>query len=482
MNAIPAHVQVSGYRQAIDGKAVPGESAFPVINPAKGAPFAECPAASKEQLEQAVAAARRAFPAWSRTTLEARRRVLHALADAMEADVEMLAGILTAEQGKPLARSRDEVVRAAFQMRWLASIEIPNQTGTDSAGRPFEVRYRPIGVVGAITPWNVPVVLAVWKIAHALYTGNTVVLKPSPYTPLATLRLGELANRVVPPGVVNVIAGGDDLGRWMTEHPGIDKISFTGSTRTGKKVMASAAGNLKRVGLELGGNDAAVVLKDVNPRKVAQRLFDGAFTNSGQICMAIKRLYAEAPVFEAVCEELEKLARSARVGDGFDPAVTMGPVQNAMQYKLVNDVLAEVENDPRASILGGGQDLPSAGYFIAPRVVANPSEHTRLVQEETFGPLLPVLSFDDPDEVIEKANATRYGLGGSIWSGDLDRASELARQLEVGTAWVNHHLGSDPMLPFGGMKESGIGREMSLLGLHHYMEAQVLSVRPLGSA
>lgn len=479
MITLPSYVPTTGYRQTIEGQSVPSAESFQVTNPATGAPFADCPSASQEQLEVAIRAARKAQAGWARTSYESRRDALHALAAAMESDIEVLAGILTAEQGKPLARAREEVFKATQQMRLLSSIAIPDQTGVDSAGHRFTVRYRPVGVVGAITPWNMPVILAIWKIAHALYCGNAVVLKPSPYTPLSTLRLGELSQRVLPPGVLNIVAGGDDLGRWISEHPHIDKVSFTGSVRTGKRVMVSAAGTLKRVTLELGGNDAAIVLKDLDPRRIAGRLYSGAFSNAGQICMAIKRLYVEAPIFDSVCHELERLVEATRVGNGFDPEVTMGPVQNAMQYRIVSEVLDEARQDPQAKILGGSQRFSESGYFVAPRVVAHPSEHTRVVHEETFGPLLPVMKFDDAEEVIAKANDSRYGLGGSVWSQDTDRAEQLASRLEVGTAWINHHMGSDPLMPFGGLKESGIGREMSALGLHHYMEAQVLSFRPL---
>lgn len=469
-------VPTDGYRHLIDGAEVAGASRFAVINPATGQPFAECPSASEEELERAVLAARRSWPEWRAAGPDRRRAALHALAAAIEADVEMLAAILTSEQGKPLARARDEIQRAAGQMRRLSEIPLATEPGIDSAGRPFEVQYRPLGVVGAITPWNMPVLLAMSKISHALYTGNTIVLKPSPYTPLATLRLGALARRILPAGVLNVLAGADDLGRWMTAHPGIDKLSFTGSVRGGKSVMASAAATLKRVTLELGGNDAAVVLRDADPASIAQRLLDGAFTNSGQICMAIKRLYIEAPIYDAVCAELADRVARITVGDGFDPEVTMGPVQNAMQYDIVKSVLDETSRSASARILGGGHSLPVGGYFVAPRVIAGPDESSRLVREETFGPLLPVMRFDDVDDVVGRANDSRYGLSGSVWSADRERAAALASRLEVGTAWVNHHLGSDPLVPFGGAKESGIGREMALTGLRHYMEPRVLSV------
>ncbi len=469
----------TGHAQTIDGAAVFSEAVRPVIDPATGQPFADCPSASKEELDRAVAAAHRACPAWRDAGAAARRPALHRFAAAVQADVDELAVLLTMEQGKPLHRARDEVTRAADQMRRLSSIEMPSESLRDAMDRPFDVHYRPMGVVGAITPWNMPVILAMSKISHALYTGNTLVLKPSPYTPLATLRLGQIGIGHFPPGVLNVLAGADELGRWMTEDPTIAKITFTGSVRTGKRVMASAAGTLKRVTLELGGNDAAIVLGDVDPVAVAPRLFAGAFVNSGQVCMAIKRLYVEAPVFEPRRADLARLASEARVGDGFDPEVTMGPVQNAMQFGIVREVLEEVLRDPQARVLGGAQQVPGEGYFVAPRVIAGPTETSRVVTEETFGPLLPVLAFDDIEQVIEKANATRYGLSGSVWTGDLRRASELAQRLDVGTAWVNHHVGSDPCVPFGGTKESGIGRENSLLGLRHYMEPHVVSVRPM---
>ena len=320
-----------------------------------------------------------------------------------------------------------------------------------------------------------PIVLAVPKITQALYVGDTIVVKPSPYTPLTTLRLGELAQRVLPPGVLNVVAGGNDLGQWITEHPGIDKISFTGSVATGKRVLASAAGTLKRVTLELGGNDAAIVLDDVKPAEVAPRIFQAAFVNSGQVCMAIKRLYVHDSIYDAMCDELVALARKARVGDGFDPDVTMGPVQNKMQYERVLGILEDTRRSG-ARILTGGNPLPGDGYFIEPTIVADIAEGTRLVDEEPFGPVLPVIRYTDIDDAIRRANDTRFGLGGSIWTNDLARGEALAARLEAGTAWVNQHVGTEAGVPFGGCKESGLGREYAELGLKGYMEAQVVKV------
>lgn len=470
---------MTSFAQTIDGMEVRGDNSFLVVNPSTGQPFARCPAAAREDLDRAVEAARRAFEGWSNAGAASRRAALHRFADAVEREHRELAAILTTEQGKPLSKAQDEVLRSAAQMRRFSSIELACDRFIDADGIPVEVHYRPLGVVGAITPWNMPVAMAMSKISHALYTGNTLVLKPSPYTPLSSLWLGSLGKDIFPAGVLNVLAGEDDLGRWMTEHPHIAKITFTGSVNTGKRVMASAAATLKRITLELGGNDAAIVLKDVDPVAVAPRIFAAAFANSGQVCMAIKRLYVEKPVFEPLCQELARLADDARIGDGFSPGVELGPIQNAMQFEIVQRVLAETMRDPQATVLGGRQTLPTGGYFMAPRIVMNPAESSSIVAEETFGPLLPVMSFDDVDAVVRKANDTRFGLSGSIWTGDMPRARELAARLEVGTAWINHHLRGDAFVPFGGSKESGLGRENSLIGLRHYMEPQVVLERTL---
>jgi acyl-CoA reductase-like NAD-dependent aldehyde dehydrogenase len=463
------------FSHTIDGRAVGSDSAFEVVNPATGRPLAACPDASNALLEQAVAAARRASVDWSAKSFAERRAYLYKFAAVLRAHLDSLARLLTQEQGKPLVRAHDELTRAASQLERLSSIEVTAEVLREDGQGRVELHYRALGVVGAITPWNVPVLLAISKITQALYTGNTVVLKPSPYTPLTTLRLGELSRDIFPRGVLNVVAGGNELGRWMSEHPGIDKISFTGSVATGKRVMSSAAGNLKRLTLELGGNDPAIVLPDVDVQAIAPRLFWAAFGNSGQVCMAIKRLYVHERVYDSVCERLAALARSTRVGDGLDPGTELGPVQNRVQYERLLEILEDTRRSG-ARILAGGHALDRPGYFIAPTIVADIGEGTRLVDEEPFGPVLPVIRFEDIDDVVGRANATRFGLGGSVWTGDLELGARVAARLEVGTAWVNQHVGTDPLIPFGGCKESGVGREYSVLGLKGYMEARVLSV------
>jgi acyl-CoA reductase-like NAD-dependent aldehyde dehydrogenase len=466
----------AAFTHTIDGRGVTSSASFDVINPATGAPFARCPDASREQLDQAVAAARRAFGPWACLSFDERRRVLLRFASAMGELVEPLAQLLVREQGKTLGECRKELTFVPIQIDRLSSLEVSGEILRDDREGRVELRYRPLGVVGIITPWNVPVGIAIGRIVQALYTGNTVVQKPSPFTPLTTLRMGEVTRGVLPPGVLNVLAGGNDLGAWMTEHHGIDKISFTGSVPTGKKVLAGSASNLKRVTLELGGNDPAIVLDD--PEAIAPKLFQAAFANCGQICVAIKRLYVPDSLYEPMCEALARIARSIRVGDGLDPESQMGPLQNRMQYEKVLGILDDTRRIG-GRILCGGRAIDRPGYFIAPTIVADIAEGTRLVDEEPFGPVLPVIKYYDVEDAIRRANDTRYGLSGSVWTNDLAKGAAVASRLEVGTAYVNQHRIPDATVPFGGAKESGLGREYSALGLKSYMEAQVVSVSPL---
>lgn len=472
--ASPASVRTD-FSLLIDGQLSSSAASLEVINPATGAVFARCPAAGRPELDKAVAAARRAFGSWSATSFEERAAAIKRMATVLRTHQDSLAELLTREQGKPIGQARDEISRAATQSEGMAAIAIPVETLVENAERHIELRYRPLGVVGIITPWNAPINLAAGPLTAALYTGNTVVLKPSPYTPLCTLRLGELLRDVFPPGVLNVLAAGDELGQWMTEHPGIDKISFTGSVATGKKVMASAAGTLKRVTLELGGNDAAIVLEDVDPKTVAPKLFFAACVNSGQVCMAIKRIYAHERIYDALCAALAEEARKARVGDGLDPQTQYGPIQNRMQYEKVVGILDDTRR-AGARIVAGGELPQRPGYFIPPTIVTDIAENSRLVREEQFGPVVPVLKFSDVDDAVRRANDTRFGLAGSVWSHDPERAAAIAARLEVGTAWVNQHRATSATVPFGGAKESGLGRQYSLLGLKENMEPQVISV------
>ncbi len=459
----------------IDGKLEQSAHHLDVINPALGTVFARCPAAHRAELDRAVAAARRAFPAWRARSFADRAALVKQLSQQLRSRQAELAELLTREQGKPLAQSVAEIDRGAAQSDGMVGIEIPVEVLADDNDKYIELRYRPLGVVGIITPWNAPVNLALGPLVSALYTGNTLILKPSPYTPLATLKVGEIMKDVFPAGVVNVLAGGDELGAWMTEHSGIDKISFTGSVATGKKVLASAAATLKRVTLELGGNDPAIVMDDVDPKAVAKKIFFASFVNSGQVCMAIKRIYAHESIYQELCDALVAEAEKAKVGNGLDPGTELGPVQNKMQYDKVVGIIKDTKKTGATFLTGG--DVPAGpGYFLPPTLVTDIADDSRLVQEEQFGPIVPILKFNDVDDALRRANDTRYGLSGSVWTQDLQRGAEIAARLEVGTAWVNQHRTTSAFVPFGGAKESGLGRQYSALGLKSYMEPEVVSV------
>lgn len=458
----------------IGGGLVKADSSFDIINPATEMPFAKAPEATREQLDQAVAAAADAFPGWAALDVERRRDCLLSLAGILKDKVNDLAVVLTNEQGKSLADAKGEILGAAQYLKAITSIDLSMLSKRQDANARVELRRKPLGVVGAITPWNYPLLLAVWKLSQALLVGNTVVVKPSPYTPLTTLMLGTLAKDLFPAGVINVLSGGDDLGAWITSHEDIRKISFTGSCPTGKKIMQSAAANLKRVTLELGGNDAGIVLDDINPAQVANDIFWSAFVNNGQVCAALKRLYVHEDVYEELCSELVTIAESVVTGDGKNKDVQLGPVQNAMQF----DRVCELVDDARehgARVLTGGEPMDRAGYFYPVTLVTDVEEGVRLVDEEPFGPVLPILKYKDIDEALRRANDSPFGLGGSVWSGDTDRAIEVASRLDCGTAWVNQHCQIWPTLPFGGVKESGIGVENSEYGLEEFTSMQVIN-------
>lgn len=466
---------MSDYGLIINGEKVSTANTFSVINPATEEVLAKCPAASKEQLDQAVAAARRAFKTWSQAPDEERAAACGKIAEVINGNMQELAKTLTQEQGKPLGGSMFELGGSGAWAGYTGSLSLPDKViQDDDKGKIVQTR-KPIGVVGSITPWNFPVLIAIWHIVPAIRSGNTVVLKPSPHTPLSTLRMAELVQDVLPPGVLNCVTGEDQLGQWMTEHPDIDKIIFTGSTATGKKVMSSSAAGLKRLTLELGGNDAGVVLDDVDPAAVAPGIIQGAFLNNGQTCAALKRLYVHESVYDELCEKLVEAASHATMGNGLDEGVDQGPIQNKMQFDKVVGLL----DDAKASggrVLCGGVVPNAPGYFVPYTLVADVSDGVRLVDEEQFGPVLPIIKYSDLDDALERANACDQGLGGSVWSGDPERGSQVAARLECGTAWVNQHGPIAPNVPFGGVKCSGIGVEFAEEGLQEYTTIQVVNV------
>ena len=464
------------FRLLIGGKLVPGASTFDVINPATEQVFSPCPRADLNQLNQAVAAAKAAFPAWAATPLAERAKLLNKLADAIEAHAPELARILTQEQGKPLCGAHFELAIAAGNIRGFTTMQLTDAVLVDDQQSKVIRQRLPLGVVGAITPWNFPVIMMVTKLAPALLAGNTIVVKPAPTTPLATLKVGELCAEIFPPGVVNVIADANDLGAALTSHPDVAKIAFTGSTATGRKVMASAATTLKRLTLELGGNDAAIVLDDVDPKEIAPKLFFAAMINSGQVCLAAKRIFVHESIYDAVCAELAKIAEGAAnlVGNGLDDGVQFGPVQNRMQFEKVRSIIDEAR--AQGKVIAGGKPHQGSGFFIHPTVVSGLPDSARLVCEEQFGPVMPVLKYSTLDEAVARANASDYGLGATVWSKSTERAVEVAKRLETGTVWINKHLDLPPTVPYGGVKQSGFGVELGQQGLEEFTQLRIINI------
>ncbi|MFD0849300.1 aldehyde dehydrogenase family protein [Sphingosinicella xenopeptidilytica] len=468
----------SRYEMTIDGRPATAAHSFEVFNPATEEAFAQVPDASSAQLDEAIAAARRAFPAWSALPIEQRQKYVAMIGDVIEANAEDFKRLLTMEQGKARSGADWEIDGSVYWCRAIAEQSLPVHVLEDGPDHRVEVHREPLGVVGGITPWNFPLLLAVWKIAPALVAGNTIVIKPSPFTPLCTLKLGELCRALLPPGVFNVVCGGDDLGKWMTAHPGIAKIAFTGSTETGRSIMASAASNLKRLTLELGGNDPAIVMPDIEPKALARELCWAAFQNSAQFCVATKRLYIHDDVYDALAAEIVDYAQTIKMGDGSQQGTDLGPIQNRPQYEKVWALIDEARASGLRFLLGGERP-EGPGYFVPLTIIDNPPDDAPVVTEEAFGPVLPLLRFTEVEDVIRRANSSHYGLAATIWSRDTERAHEIARRLETGTVWINETHVFSPTIPFGGHKQSGIGLENALEGLAEYTNSKTITVRKL---
>lgn len=466
---------MADYNLLIGGELTDGDLQMEVVNPATGEVFTTVARASAAQADQAIAAAKAAQPGWAAVPYTERQAKLATLADAVVANGAELARLLTQEQGKPLSEAQGEVAWTEGFLRHYATLELPDRVIQDDAAGYIAVRHRPLGVVVGIIAWNFPLLVACWKIGPAVLAGNAIVLKPAPTTPATALALGALCKEIFPAGVVNVITDANDLGPHLTSHPDVAKIGFTGSTATGKRIAASSAEGLKRVTLELGGNDPAIVLEDVDVRETAKAIFGNAFLNCGQVCLAVKRAYVHADIYDAMCEELAALAEAAIVGDGLEQGTQIGPIQNASQYEKVKGFLEAARSEGR--IVAGGQAMERAGYFITPTIVRDVTDGMRIVDEEQFGPILPLIKFDDVDDVIARANASEYGLGGSVWSADVARAADIAARIESGQVWVNQHIAIGPHIPMAGFKNSGLGVEQAEEGLAEYTQLQVINIK-----
>ena len=461
------------YKLLIDGQLVEGAARLDVVNPATGAVFTSAPKASAAQAEQAIAAANRAFPAWAALSFDERRQRLEALAAALAARSEDLARTLTQEQGKPLDEARYEVMVALGALSYFAVQELKTKIIRITASERILEQRHPLGVVAAIAPWNFPILLLVWGLAPALIAGNTVIAKPAPTTPLATLLLGEIAADILPPGVLQTSVDQNDLGPLLTSHPDVAHVSFTGSTPTGKKVLASLSDSLKRFTLELGGNDAAIVLDDADVDKVAPGIFQGAMMNAGQVCIAVKRVYAPRAMMDALCAALADLANKTALGDGLEQGVTMGPIQNKAQFEKLLTLIEEARNE--GAIVAGGTPVGGDGYFVRPTIVRDLPDSAQLVRDEQFGPVLPILAYDDLDDAVARANATDYGLGASVWTSNVDRGVDVASRIESGTVWVNKCLDLPFDVAWGGVKQSGIGRQQGVEGLEEFTQPRVIN-------
>lgn len=473
-------IDFTSYSNIVDGEPRTADASYNGVNPSTREKLWDCPIATRHDLDDAVAAAQRAFPAWSKTAHEERVERLKAFGEEYMKHEEAFTDLIRLECGKPDQFASSIEVKGAYA--WLmqhTTFKLPEEK-VSLEDREVTTTYVPLGVVGAICPWNFPLVLSMGKIAPALVTGNTVIVKPSPYTPYSALKLVELAQRFFPKGVIQVLGGNEGLGSWMTAHEGIQKISFTGSVATGKKVMESCAKTLKRVTLELGGNDATIVCPDVDIQKTAPEVALGAFQNSGQVCIATKRIYIHSSIYAEFTQAMAAFTRNLKIGSPLEEGVMLGPIQNEMQYEKVKGFFRDSKQAGHKILSGDvdneGEVKGSKGYFIRPTIVDNPPSDSRLVTEEPFGPIVPTIPYDTEEEAIRLANSTKAGLGACVFSPNVEVAQRMANQLEAGSVFINGFEKPSPAVFFSGHKESGIGGEWGNMGLMAYCNARAVHV------
>ncbi|KXL51221.1 hypothetical protein M433DRAFT_6988 [Acidomyces richmondensis BFW] len=460
------------FSNIVDGQLRGGKDKHYGINPATGEKSWPVPIGTQQDVDDAVASAAKAFESWQEVPIEKRKELLQKYCDHYMSYADEMTDLLCTETGKPRQFAEFEVKGVAMFFGHHLQLDIPEERIEDDE-KVLVTRYTPLGVVGAICPWNFPLVLSFGKIIPALLTGNTIIVKPSPYTPYTTLKAVELAQDIFPPGVIQAIGGDDKLGPMLTAHPDIAKISFTGSIATGKKIMAACASTLKRVTLELGGNDASIVLPDVDIKKTAPELVMGAFQNSGQVCVATKRIYIHEDIYDEMLKEMVEFTKTIKVGPP-ESGSLLGPIQNSMQYERVKGFFEDTKAKGYKFAVGEPDVKPGKGFYVQPTIIDNPPNDSRIIQEEPFGPIVPTQPWKDEDEVIKRANKTNTGLGACVWGKDVARAERIGRRLQAGSVFINSWEKPTPQAIFGGHKESGIGGEWGTDGLKAYCNAQVM--------
>ncbi|KAF2128189.1 aldehyde dehydrogenase [Dothidotthia symphoricarpi CBS 119687] len=459
----------------VDGKQRGSDNIHHGVNPTTGKDLWDVPIASEQDLNDAVASAKKAFPAWRDTPLEKRKETIGKFVEVWQQHQDEMITLLCKESGKPRQFAAMEVGAVPAFIGHHISLEIPSDKLEDDE-KTIYTDYAPLGVCGAICPWNFPLVLSAGKMAPALLTGNVVIIKPSPFTPYTALKMVELAQEIFPPGVVQAVGGNNDLGVQMCLHPDIAKITFTGSIATGKKVMETASKTLKRVTLELGGNDASIILPDVDIKKIAPEVVMGAFQNSGQVCVATKRIYIHESIYDEFLKEMVNFTKTLKTGNPDDGDNLLGPVQNEMQYERVKGFFEDSKSKGYKFAAGEPDIAASKGFFIQPTIIDNPPNDSRIIQEEPFGPIVPTQPWSDLEEVIHRANDTNTGLGACVWGKDVEKATKIARRLQAGSVFVNSFEKPTPQAIFGGHKESGIGGEWGKTGLLAYLNPHVIHV------
>ncbi len=469
---------MKNYAFTINGKSVLTEHTFEVKNPASGKLIGTASISSKKDVSDAVAAAKTAQPLWAARPDDERKSIINKVAEILSDNTDYLAQWITEEQGKPLGGpgSMFEMQACVGWTQVPASLDLPVEVVFEDDTRRDELHRKPLGVIGAIAPWNWPLMIAIWQIIPAIRAGNTVVLKPSEYTTIGTLEMVRLINTVLPPGVLNSVSGGGEIGTRLVEHHDIDKIMFTGSSSTARKIIESSEGNMARLTLECGGNDAAIILPGTDVKTKAEDLFWGAFINMGQTCACAKRLYVHENDYDTVVEVLKQLASQMPMGNGMEEGIVLGPIQNKMQFDKVNDLVEDAKSR-NAEVICGGKPLEGPGFFYPITLLGNVDNGYKIVDEEQFGPVLPIIKYKTIEDAIRKANDTKTGLGGSVWGDDMNMASEVASKIQAGTVWINQHGAIHPMVPFGGIKDSGYGVEFGIEGLKAVTRPQVISVK-----